>query len=83
MSGAGGPRRQVADLEMMVAATRSEIESGRPSRGAGINAKNATSPIGLVVEPLEMSPGERPTKLQRVGISSVARLRGAVVELRA
>ena len=30
-----------------------------------------------------MSPGERPTELQRAGISSVVRLRGAVVELRA
>ena len=83
MSGAGGPKRQVADLEMMVVATRSEMVSGRPSRGAGVNAENAASPIGPAGEPLEMSLGERPTELQRVGISSVVRLWGAVVELRA
>ena len=55
--------------------------SGRPSRDAGIDAENAASPIDPVGEPLEMSLGERPTKLQRAGISSVVRLRGAVVEL--
>ena len=68
---------------MMVAATRSEMVSGRPSRGANVHAKNATSPIGPMGEPLEMSPGERPTELQRARINSVVRLRGTVVELRA
>ena len=68
---------------MIVAVTRSEMVSGRPSRDAGIDVENATSPIGPAGEPLEMSPGERPTELQRVGISSVVRLRGTVVELRA
>ena len=81
VSGAGGPERQVADLEMLVVATRSEMVSGRPSRGAGVNAENAASPIGLAGEPLEMSPGERPTELQRARISLVLRLRGVVVEL--
>ena len=83
MSGAGGPEQQVADLNMIVAATRLEMVSGRPSRDSGVNAENAASPIGLAGEPLEMSHGERPTELQRVGISSVVRLWGAVVELRA
>ena len=67
----------------MVAATRLEMVSGRPSRGAGINTENAASTIGPAGEPLEMSLGERPIELQRVGISSVVRLWGAVVELRA
>ena len=83
MSGASGPEQQVADLEMLVAATESEMVSGRPSRNAGVNAENTAFPIGPAGEPLEMSPGERPTELQRAGISSVVRLRGAVVELRA
>ena len=81
MSGAGGPEQQVADLDMLVAATRSEMVSGRPSRGAGINAENATSLTGPAGEPLEMSPGKRPTELLRARISSVIRLRGTVVEL--
>ena len=68
---------------MIVAATRSEMVLGRPSRDAGIDVENAASPIGPAGEPLEMSPGERPTELQRAGISSVVRLRGVVVELRA
>ena len=68
---------------MIVVATRSEMVSSRPSRDAGIDVENAASPIGPAGEPLEMSPGERPTELQRVGISSVVRLRGTVVELRA
>ena len=63
MSGAGGPERQVADLEMMVAATRSEMVSGRPSRDAGVDAEDATSPIGPTGEPLEMSSGERAIEL--------------------
>ena len=83
MSGAGGPERQVPDLNMIVAAIRSEMVSGRPSRDAGVNVENAASPIGPAGEPLEMSPSKRPTKLQRAGISSVVRLWGAVVELRA
>ena len=61
----------------------SEMELGHPSRDAGVNAENTASPIGPAGEPLEMSPRERPTELQRAGISSVVRLRGAVVELRA
>ena len=48
---------------MMVAATRSEMVSGRPSRDAGVNTENTAFPIGPAGEPLEMSPGERPTKL--------------------
>ena len=83
MSDAGGPERQVTDLEMLVAATESEMVSGRPSQNAGVNSENTAFPIGPAGEPLEMSPGERPTELQRAGISSVVRLRGAVVELRA
>ena len=83
VSGASGPKRQVADLNMIVAATRSEMVSGRPSRDAGVNAENAASPIGPAGEPLEMSLGKRPTELQRAGISSIVRLRGAVVEMRA
>ena len=83
MSGASGPERQVTDLKMMVAVTRSEMESGRPSQGAGVSAENAASPIGPTGEPLEMSPSERPTELQGAGIRSVVRLQGAVVELRA
>ena len=75
VSETGGPERQVVDLKMMVA--------GRPSRSAGVSAENTAFPIGPAGEPLEMSPGERPTELQRAGISSVVRLRGAVVELRA
>ena len=56
---------------------------GHPSRGAGVNGENTASPIGPPGEPLEMSPGGRPAELQRAGISSVVRLQGAVVELRA
>ena len=81
VSDAGGPERQDVDLNMIVAETRSEMGSDRPSRDAGTDVENAESPIGPAGEPLEMSPGERPTELQRVGISSVVRLRGAVVEL--
>ena len=62
-----------------MAATRSEMETGRPSQGDGVVA----SPIGLAGEPLEMSPRERPAELQRARISSVVRLWGAVVELQA
>ena len=82
VSEAGGSERQVADLEMRVTATRSEMVSGRPSRDAGGNVEHTASPIDPAGEPLEMSPGERPTELQRAGISSVVRLRGAVMELR-
>ena len=56
---------------------------GCPSRDAGVDGENVASPIGPAGEPLEMSPGERPTMLQRARISSVLRLRGAEVELRA
>ena len=41
VSGAGGPERQVADLNMIVAATRSEMVLGRPSRDAGVDVENA------------------------------------------
>ena len=81
VSEAGGPERQVTDPRELVAATRSEMVLGHPSRGAGVNGENTASPIGPAGEPLEMSPGERPAELQRAGISSVVRLRGAVVEL--
>ena len=81
VSDAGGLERQVADLEMRVAATRSEMVLGRPSRDAGGNVEHTASPIDPAGEPLEMSPGERPTELQKAGISSVVRLQGAVVEL--
>ena len=74
MSGVGGPKRQVVDLEILVAAIKSEMETGRPSRDASVNAENAAFPIGLVEEPREMSPRERTTELQRGGISSVVRL---------
>ena len=74
MSGAGGQERQVTDLDILVIATRSEMVSGRPSQGVGVNVANAASLIGPAGEPLEMSPGERSIELQRVGISSVVRL---------
>ena len=83
MGGAGEPKRQVVDLEMLVVATRSLMEIGRPCRDASVNIKNTAFPIGSVGEPLEMSPRERPAELQRAGISLVVRLWGAVVELRA
>ena len=82
MSGAGGPERQVVDLDVLVAATRSEMEIGCPSRDADVSVKNVASPIGPVAEPFKMSPRERLTKLQRAGISSIVGLWGAVVELR-
>ena len=63
MSGAGGPKRQDIDLEMLVAATRSEMEIGCPSRDASGNAESAAFPIGPVGEPLKMSPRERPIEL--------------------
>ena len=81
--GAGAAERQVIDLEMLMVATRSEMGIGRPFRGASVNAEIAASPIGLAVEPFEMSPRQRSTELQRVGISSVVRLRRTKVELRA
>ena len=83
MRGAGGPEQQIIDLKMLVAMTRSEMETSRPSRGASVNAKNVASPIGPAGEPLEISPRERPTELQRAGVSSAVRLWGAMVELRA
>ena len=83
MSEVGGPERQVADPSELVAATRAEMVLGHPSRDAGVNGENTASPIGPAGEPLEMSPRERPAELQRARISSVVRLRGAVVELRA
>ena len=63
VSGAGGPERQVADLTMIMAATRSEMVPSHPSRDASIDAENTPSPIGPAVEPLEMSPGEMPAEL--------------------
>ena len=66
---------------MLVALTRSEMETGRPSRDAGVNAENAVFPIRPSGEPLEMSPRDRLIELQVVGISLVVRLRGTVVEL--
>ena len=66
-----------------MAVTRSEMETVRPSRDAGVNAKNATFPIGSAGEPLERSPRERPIELQRAGIISIVRLQRVVVELRA
>ena len=79
--GASGPERQVVDLEMLVVAMRLGMETGRPSQGTRVNAENAKCPIGLAGEPLEMSARERPTKLQRAGISPVVRLQGVVVGL--
>ena len=81
MSGASELERQVVDLEVLVATTRSEMETSRPSQGVGVNAENTTFPIVPVGEPHEMSPRERPTELQRARISLVVRLRGSVVEL--
>ena len=66
---------------MIVVVIRSEMVSGRPSRDVGLDTENVAFLIGSVGEPLEMSLGERPTELQRAGISSVVRLRGVVVEL--
>ena len=63
MSCASGLEQQVVDLEMLMRVTRSKMETGRPSRDAGVNAKNATIPIGLAGEPFEMSPREKLTKL--------------------
>ena len=74
MSGASGLEGQIVDLEMLVAATKSEMEIGRLSCDAGVNAENTAFPIGPMGEPLKMSPRERPTKLQRPRISSVVRL---------
>ena len=56
---------------MIVTTTKSEMVSGRPSRDSGVNTENAASPIGPAGEPLEMSPGERPTELQRAGIAQL------------
>ena len=61
VSGAGGPERQVVDLEMLVVAIRLEMETSRPSQDAGVNAEDAAFPIDPAGEPLEMSPRERPT----------------------
>ena len=83
MNGAGGLKRQVVDLDVLVAVVKSERETSRPSRDASVNAKIATSPIGLVGEPFELSPRERPTELWRARISLVVRLWGIVVELQA
>ena len=46
VSGAGGPKRQVVDLELLVVATRSEMELGRPSQDAGIASENTAFPTG-------------------------------------
>ena len=70
-------------VEMLVAMTRSEMETDHPSRDASVNAENTASLIGLAGEPFEMSLGERPTELQRARISSVVKLWGAVMELQA
>ena len=63
VSDAGGPEQQVVDLEMRVAATRSEMVSGHPSRNAGVSAETTAFPIDPAGEPLEMSLGERLTEL--------------------
>ena len=57
------------------------MKTGRPSRDVDVNAKNTAFLNGLVGKPLEMSPRERPTELQRARITSVVRLWGVVVEL--
>ena len=48
---------------MLVAATRSEMETSNPSRDARVNVENAAPPIGPAGYPLEMSPKERPFEL--------------------
>ena len=63
VSGAGGLERQVVDLEMLVATTRSEMDMGRSSPDATVNAENTAFPIDPAGEPLAMSPRERPTEL--------------------
>ena len=63
MSGPSGPKWQVVDLEILVAAMRSEMETGRPSQGAAVNAENAASPIGRAGKPLEIYSREKPTVL--------------------
>ena len=68
---------------VLVAATKPEVGLGSPPRDVVVDVENNTPPIGSAGEPLEISPRERPIELQRVGISSVVRLRGVVVELRA
>ena len=79
--GASGPERQVIDLEMLVVAMTSEMETSRPSRDAGVNAKNAAFLIGPAGEPLEMSPRVSPIELQTARINLVVRLWGTMVEL--
>ena len=64
-----------------MAALRSEMELGHPFWDVGVMVENAASLIGPAGEPLTMSRRERPTKLQRVGIISVVRLWGDVMEL--
>ena len=81
VSGASGPEWQVVDLEVLLVATRSEMETGCLSRDASVNVENTAFPMGPAGEPLEMSPRDRPIELQRVGISSIVRLQGAMVEL--
>ena len=80
---AGGPERYIAHPRELVAATRPGIDSDGPSRDTVAGADSSVSPTGSAGEPLEMGPIERPAELQRAGISSVVRLKGAVVELRA
>ena len=63
VSGAGGTKQQVVDLDVLVAMTRLEMESVGPSRDASVKAKNTAFPIVLGGEPLKMSPRERPTEL--------------------
>ena len=80
---ASGPERRVVNPRVLVAATEPEVESGSPPRDVVVDVESSTSPIGPAGEPLEIRPRERPTELQRARISSVVRLKGAVVELRA
>ena len=80
---AGEPKQYVAHPTEQVAATRPGVDSDGPSRDTVAEADSSVSPTGSAGEPLEMGPIERPAELQRVRISSVIRLRGVVVELRA
>ena len=82
MNEAGGPKRYVAHPREQVAATRPGMDSDGPSRDTVADADSSVSPTGSAGEPLEMGPIERPAELQRAGINSVVRLKGAVVELR-
>ena len=41
----GGPERQIANLRVLVAAMRLEMELGHPSQDAGVTVENTASPI--------------------------------------